>query len=102
MEKFAAFEKEQDPTLVHQALDLIEVAERGMPADDTEARKQALSRRLRFFAALDRNIDPQWDSNDAQVMRVTLPSTHGVVYPSGEIDRRRSLIRSSGLSTSRR
>jgi hypothetical protein len=85
-EKFAAFEKEQDPVLVHEALDLIETAERDMPAGDTAARKQALSRRLRFFAALDRNIDPMWDPKDKPVMGVSPPLSHGVVYSSGEVD----------------
>lgn len=84
--KFAAFEKEQDPTLVHEALDLIEAAERDMPADDTGARKQVLSRRLRFFAALDQDIDPQWDSKRLAVKGATPPLTHGMVYPSGEVD----------------
>jgi hypothetical protein len=85
-EKFAAFEKEQDPRLVHEALDLIEAAERDVPADDTAARKQALSRRLRFCAALDRNIDPQWDSKNLPVKGATPPVTHGIVYSSGEVD----------------
>ena len=51
-EKFAAFEKDQDPTLVHEALDLIEAAERDMPVGDAAARKQALSRRLMFFCCI--------------------------------------------------
>lgn len=86
MEKFAAFEKEQDPTLVHEALDLIEAAERGLPAGDTAERKQALSRRLRFFAALDRNIDPMWDPEHIPVKGVAPPLSHGAVYGSGEVD----------------
>lgn len=85
-EKFAAFEKNQDPTLVHEALDLIEAAERDVPFDDTAARKQALSRRLRFFAALDRNIDPKWDSKNVPVKGTAPPLTQGIVYSSGEVD----------------
>lgn len=85
-EKFAAFEKEQDPTLVHEALNLIEAAERDMPAGDAAARKQALSRRLRFFAALDRYIDPMWDPEDIPVKGVAPPLSHGPVYGSGEVD----------------
>ena len=85
-EKFAAFEKEQDPTLVHEALDLIEAAERGVSAGDTAARKQALSRRLCFFAALDRNTDPMWDPKDVPVKGVPPPLSHGKVYGSGEVD----------------
>ena len=42
-EKFAAFEKNQDPTLVHEALDMIEATERDIPA---ETRRHA-SRRYR-------------------------------------------------------
>ena len=86
VEKFASFEKEQDITLVHEALDLIEAAEREVPADDRAASKQVLLRRLRFFAALDRNIDLQWDSKNMPVKGVTPPLTHGIVYPSGEVD----------------
>lgn len=85
-EKFAAFEKEQDPTLVHEALDLIEAAERSVPAGETAARKQALARRLRFFAALDRTIDPTWDPENMPVRGVPPPLTHGIVYSSGEVD----------------
>ena len=85
-EKLAAFEKDQDPTLVHEALDLIEAAERDMPVGDAAARKDALSRRLLFFAALDRNVDPQWDSRKVPVKGAPPPLTHGIVYPSGEVD----------------
>jgi len=86
-EKFAAFEEEQNPTLVHEALDTIEAAERDMPVGDAAARKQALSRRLRFFAALDRNIDPMWDPKDVPVKGVPPPLSHGgMVYGSGEVD----------------
>lgn len=85
-ENFAEFEKEQNPTLVHEALETIEAAERDVPAGDMAARKQALTRRLHFFAALDRNTDPQWDSKDVPAKGATPPLTHGIVYPSGEID----------------
>jgi hypothetical protein len=85
-EKFVAFEKGQDATLVHEALDLIEAAERNVPVGDTVARKQAIARRLQFFAALDRNIDPQWDANALPVKGATPPLTHGIVYSSGEVD----------------
>ena len=85
-EKLAAFEKEQDTTLVYEALDLIEAAERYVPVGDKAARKQAILRRLRFFAALDRNIDPEWDSSKLPVRGATPPLTHGIVYPSGEVD----------------
>src|SRR5262249_23929010 len=85
-EKFAAFEKEQDPTLVHEALEMIEAAERRVSAGDTTERKQALSQRLSFFAALDRSIDPMWDPKDIPVKGAAPPLTHGIVYPSGEVD----------------
>jgi len=85
-EKLAAFEKDQNPTLVYEVLDLIEAAERNVPLGDTASRKQAFSRRLRFFAALDRNIDPKWDSKKVPVKGATPPLTRGIVYPSGEVD----------------
>lgn len=86
-ENFTEFEKEQDPTRVHEALDMIEAAERGMPVGDAAARRRAVSRRLRFIAALDRNIDPMWDQKDAPVMGVPPPPSHqGMVYGSGEVD----------------
>jgi len=84
--KFAAFEAEQDPTLVYEALDLIEATERSLPAGDTATRKQALSRRLRFFVALDRTIDPTWNPENIPVRGVSPPLTHGIVYSSGEVD----------------
>jgi len=85
-ENFNEFEKEQDPTLVHEALDTIEAAERDMPVGDATAFKRAVSRRLRFFVALDRNIDPMWDQKDVPVMGVPPPLSHGIVYGSGEVD----------------
>lgn len=85
-EKFAAFEKEQDPTLVHESLDLIEAAERDVSTGDITARKQALVRRLRFFAALDRNIDPMWNPEVKPVKGASPPLSHGAVYGSGEVD----------------
>jgi hypothetical protein len=49
MKTIAAFEKGRDPKLVHEALELIEAAERSVPTADTAARRQALSRRPRFL-----------------------------------------------------
>jgi hypothetical protein len=85
-EKFAAFEDERDPALLHEALDAIEVAERDIPSEDTAARKQALSRWLAFVSALDRNIDPNWNPKNVPVTGATPPESHGIVYPSGEVD----------------
>ena len=86
-EKFAEFEKKQDPTFIYEALDSIEAAESKMPPGDTDARKQALSRRLDFFAALDRNIDPNWDPKNVPPQGVAPPpSSQGIVYGSGEVD----------------
>ena len=85
-EKLATFEKEQDPTLLHESLDLIEAAERGISTGDTAARKQAVSRRLHFFEALDRNIDPTWNPEDIPPHGVPPPLSHGAVYGSGEVD----------------
>ena len=86
-EKLAAFEKEQDPMLLYEAMDLMEAAERELPAGDTVACQQALARRLRFFAALDRSIDPTWDIKNVPVQGAPPPPTYdGIVYPSGEVD----------------
>jgi hypothetical protein len=86
MEKFAAFEERQDPTLVHEALDIVEGVERDVTFADAVARKRALSLRLAFMAALERNIDPNWDSTKVPVKGVTPPPTEGVVYGTGEVD----------------
>src|SRR5271165_567342 len=85
-EKFAEFEKKRDPSLIYEALDSIEAAESGMPVGDAAARKLAVSRRLHFFAALDRNIDPTWDPKKVPVQGVPPPLSHGMVYGSGEVD----------------
>src|SRR5256885_15319335 len=85
VEKFAAFEKEQDPTLVYEASDLIEATEQDVPAGDAAARQRAVSRWLRFLAALDRNIDPKWNLEDAPARCVTPPVSHGMVYSTGEV-----------------
>ena len=84
--KFAAFEKEQEPALVYEALETLEAAEHDAPPGDVAARRRVVSRWLRFFAALDRNIDPMWDPKDVPVKGVTPPLSHGVVYGSGEVD----------------
>jgi len=85
-ENFTEFEKKQDPTLVHEVLDTIEAAERDMPVGDATVCKRAVSRRLRFFAALDRYIDPIWDHKVVPVMGVPPPLLHGMVYGTGEVD----------------
>lgn len=85
-EKFTEFEKTWDPAFVYQALDSIEAAESNMPVGDAAARKLAVSRRLGFFAALDRNIDPTWDPKNVPVLGVPAPLSHGMVYSSGEVD----------------
>jgi hypothetical protein len=85
-EKFAAFEKSRDPALIHEALDIIEAAERDAPLGDATARRRVVSRWLRFFAALDRNIDPAWKPEDLPAKGVAPPVSHGIVYASGEVD----------------
>jgi len=85
-EKFASFEKKQDVELVYQALDMVEGAERDAPAADAGAGEPVIAHRLRFLAALDRNIDPHWDPKNLPVHGVPLPSEHRVVFPSGEVD----------------
>jgi hypothetical protein len=86
-EKFAEFEKTRDPVFVYEILDSIEAAESAMPQGDVAARKLAVSRRLRFFAALDHNIDPSWNPKDVPPHGVPPPpGWHGMVYSSGEVD----------------
>jgi hypothetical protein len=84
--KLAEFEKEQDPALLHEALELIEAAEGDVPTGDRAERRDVLARRLRIFAALDRTIDPSWDPEKKPVKGAPPPAVHGVVYPSGEVD----------------
>jgi hypothetical protein len=82
----AAFEREQNPALLDQALDLVEAAEREVEPGDAAARRQAVARRLRLFATLGRHIDPRWNVDEKPAMGAPPPSTHGVVYGSGEVD----------------
>lgn len=85
-QKLAEFEKAQDPTLLHETLELIEAAERAVPTGGRAEGREVLARRLRFLAALDRTIDPSWDLKKQPIKGAPLPSSHGVVYPSGEVD----------------
>lgn len=85
-EKFAAFDKEQDPTRVIEALEAVKAAQRDLPVADAAARTRALSQWLLFLAALDRYMDPQWDPKKVPVKGTAPPPTHGVVFPSGEVD----------------
>lgn len=84
--RFAAFEKEQDPARVLEALEAVEAAQRDLPDADVAARQRAVSHWLLFFAALDRHIDPQWHQPKVPVKGTAPPPTHGVVFPSGEVD----------------
>jgi len=86
IEKVAEFEKKQDPTLLYEILDSLEAAEAPVAAGDTTARKRAVARRLRFFAALDRHIDPTWNQKTPPPRGVPAPPAHGIVYGSGEVD----------------
>jgi hypothetical protein len=82
-EKFAAFEKNHEPALLQDALETIEAAELDTLSGCEAARRRKLSRWLLFFAALDRNIDPQWDPKEVPVIGVIPPPSHGVVYSPG-------------------
>ena len=86
IEKFSEFEKKPDPDLIYQLLDSIEASEVNIPAGDAAARNLAVSRRLHFLAALDRSIDPTWNSKDVPPQGVPPPAQHGIVYSSGEVD----------------
>lgn len=86
MEKVTAFENEQDPTRMYEALDLVEAAERDISTTDKAARNQAVLRWIRLFAALDQYLDSTWNPEKKPVNGVPPPSPHTVVYPSGEVD----------------
>jgi hypothetical protein len=85
-EKFAAFDGEQDPARVYEALDLVMAATRDVPVTNVEERDRALRLWLTFLAAVDRRIDRDWTPEDIMVHGVPPPSPHGVVYPSAEVD----------------
>lgn len=85
-EQFDAFERDGDVSRAFEAFEVTEGAQRDVARGDAAARMMAVSRWLRFFAALDRYIDPHWDPNALPVKSATLPAEHGVVYPSGEVD----------------
>lgn len=86
--RFAAFARTPDPTLLYQALDAIEDAERAdlaAPAPDDET---AFARWLRFFAALDTLLDAAFDPADVPPRGVPPPPSHrGIVRGNtGEVD----------------
>jgi hypothetical protein len=87
-ERFAVFAPEGgDTTPLYEALAILEAAERETPPGDPAARRQAIARRLRFLAALDRYLDPRFDPADKPVVGAPPPPGYsGVVYPSGEVD----------------
>jgi len=86
IEKLAEFEKKRDPTLLYEILDSLEAAEAGIAVGDTTARKRAVARRLRLFAALDRHVDPAWNQKTPPPHGVPPPPAHGIVYGSGEVN----------------
>lgn len=86
IEKLAAFAAEQDVTRLHEALGALEAAEHDLPPNDA-ARRSAVERRLRFLAALDDHIDPQWEGARLPAVGAPPPpSHHGPVYPTGQVD----------------
>lgn len=85
-EKFAAFDRDQDPTRIEEAFKIVEDANRGVTPGDRAARKEGLLRWLRFLAALDREIDPGFAPLDTAVPGAPLPPVHGPVQSNGEVD----------------
>ena len=83
VEKFAAFERQQEPLLVQEALLVLQVAQQDLPIGEVTARKRGFSRWLRFLALLERYIDPNWNSEEVPEMALIPPPSNGVVYPSG-------------------
>jgi hypothetical protein len=86
LEKFAAFERDQDPIRIEEAFKMVEDANRDVTPGDRAARKAGLLRWLRFQAALDREIDPSLPHTDFAVPGARLPPVHGPIQPSGEVD----------------
>jgi hypothetical protein len=85
-EKFDAFEKEQDPALIYEALEAVEAADLYILTWDAPARKQASEHWLRFLAALDRYIDPHWDPEKKPVQGISSPPAKDIAYATGEVD----------------
>lgn len=84
-ESLVAFDRERAADYLMAALDRIgaacaeDVPRRGRLG----ARRTALARWVRFFAALDRSIDPRWDERRVPMMRVEPPRSGGVQLPTG-------------------
>jgi len=85
-QKFSEFSKQQDPGLIHQALDLVEAAQRDAEPSHAASCRGALLASLTFLAELDRHIDPAWDQATDPVRGVPPPVSGVRVYGTGEID----------------
>lgn len=85
-DKFDAFEKEQDPALIYEALEAVETADRYILTWDAAARKQAVARWLRFLTALERYIDSHWDPEKKPVQGIPSPPARDIAYSTGEVN----------------
>lgn len=85
-QRFLEFGQLQDPGLVHQALDLVEAAQREAEPSRAASCRRALSASLAFLAELDGRIDPTWDASKDPVRGVPPPITGVRVAGTGEID----------------
>ncbi|MGF6778296.1 hypothetical protein [Paraburkholderia sp. GAS334] len=85
-QKFSEFSKQQDPGLIHQALDLVEAAQRDAEPSHAASCRDALSASLTFLVELDQHIDPAWDQAKDPVRGVPSPVSGVRVYGTGEID----------------
>ena len=83
--RFVAFEHEQDPALVQASLDELAASQNALATSDADV-AGAYARWLRFLEGLDSALDPHWQARKPPVQGVPLPTTHGVVYPSREVD----------------
>ena len=81
--KIAAFKNDQEPAHLQEALNIVETARQDAQPDDEVARKQEVALWLLLFAALELNMDPQWNLEQVPVTGVIPPPSHGVAYPSG-------------------
>jgi hypothetical protein len=79
--RLAEFEAAPSPATLDAAFEAVQA-----DSADPQAPMRVAARWLRFFTALDAAIDPQWKAGAWPSREVPLPSVHGNVAPSGEID----------------
>jgi hypothetical protein len=83
-ESLAAFEKEKEPERMLEALEAIESeAATVSTVDRGQPRHKVVELWTKFFATLDKHIDPAWDPKDVPEKNLVPPPSAGVQFPSG-------------------